>query len=136
MRFRCNMPACGSFPKGFEFVDHGGVCPKCGSSGAPLVVALIDVHLMVMDSKGPIQGRMGRQYVACERARAYLCRHPEEPFAATDDPRAVTCPKCVRTGEFRAEASAYEELAQMVSDSLPTVTVADMGATRDAPARK
>lgn len=125
MRFRCNNVACGQWPRCFEFEDRGGECPKCGMKGPPQVATLIDVHFMLMTAKGPISGRMGRQMVACQPDRAYLCRHPSEPFAATDDPRAVTCPKCVRLPCFREQAQQYEELAEMLGS--PVKLTVDMG---------
>lgn len=127
MRFRCNMPTCGEFPRGFEFEDHGGECPKCGMKGPSRhVAALIDVHLLVLDRKGPILGGEGRQYVACEPKRAYLCRGPHDVWSATGDVLAVTCPKCVRTGEYRERAAGVAELARTLD--APTLAVVDMGA--------
>lgn len=126
MRWRCNAESCGSFPKGFEFIDNGGVCPKCNRQGpSKYVVALIDVHLVVMDSKGPILGGEGRQYVACMPTREYLCRNPYEPFSASGHPLAVTCPKCQRSKEFRERAVVYAELAQLLDS--PAKTTAVMG---------
>ena len=131
MRFRCNMSTCGTFPQGFEFEDNSGVCPKCNASGPPRVAALIDVHLMVMHAKGPIEGKLGRQMVACQPKREYLCRNQFEMFSASDDPTAVTCPKCLRTDAFR-ERAAIEELA--MSGESPALVTVDLGASRDAPA--
>lgn len=122
MRFRCNLPACGAFPKGFEFEDNGGECPKCGAKGPPLVATLTDICLLVPDRKGPIRGRSGGLYVACQPARAYLCRHSEDRFAATGDVLAVTCPRCVKTREFRERAAGIDELAGLL-ETAPRVTV-------------
>lgn len=125
MRFRCNMPTCGEFPRGHEFEDNGGVCPKCGASGGKMIATLIDVHLMVMDRKGPIQGGEGRQYVACEPKRDHLCRSPMHPWSASDDVLAVTCPKCVRTREYRERAAGIAELLSKLE--APTLTAVDFG---------
>ncbi len=126
MRFRCNL--CSEVPRMFEWEDNSGACPKCGASGPPLVAALVDVHLMVMSRKGPIMGRMGRQYVCCQPERAYLNRHPAEQFFATDDLRAVTCPKCLRSREFAEMAPLYEDLERAVE--APAITTVDMGEAR------
>lgn len=120
MRFRCNL--CGDFPQGFEFEDHAGVCPKCGASGSPHVAALIDVHFIVMDRKGPIVGSLGRQLIACQPQRSYLCRHPNEPFAASDEAAAVTCPRCRSTPAWRERARLIEQLLPALEPAA-TVTV-------------
>ncbi len=128
MRFRCSNVACGLWPRSFEFEDNGGECPKCGLKGPPGIASLIDVHLVVMNPRGPIMGRMGRQLIACQPNRAYLCRFPSEPFAATDDPRAVTCPKCQRLPAFREVATQYDEMGEILGalGETPRVTV-DLG---------
>lgn len=113
MRFRCNMPTCGPFPKGFEFEDNAGVCPKCKASGSPRVAALVDVHFMVMDPMGPIRSDHGRQFVACQPKREHLALHPlvsNEFFSATGEVAVVTCPACKRTEAYRQAAQGYDEL--------------------------
>src|SRR5690242_6691309 len=102
MRFRCY--ACGPAPHGFEW-SGDPVCPRCNRVGPPVVQVLVDVHLMLMDPKGPIYGRWGRQLVACQPKRAHLALHSNDTFAASDDPRAVTCPACRRTPEWQAMAA-------------------------------
>src|SRR4051794_1787294 len=68
MRFRCYR--CSNPPRYFEFADKDA-CPKCGTSvdATPAVVELADVHLTVMDARGPIMGSRGRQFIACDPKR-------------------------------------------------------------------
>jgi uncharacterized CHY-type Zn-finger protein len=87
-----------------------------------MIAPLIDVHYMVMSNMGPITGSEGRQYVACQPKREYLCRHPNERFAATGTPEAVTCPKCKRTKEFAEAAHTIESLLESLAPP-PSVTV-------------
>jgi hypothetical protein len=112
VRFRCT--ACGQPPKGLEF-EGKEECPKCGRSAAahPVVVhALDDVHFMVMDAKGPIAGYWGRQHVACEPGREHLNLLPDDRYAATDHPPAVTCPACRGTRAWKEAARAHKGLAR------------------------
>lgn len=97
-RYRC--VRCGPPPAGLEW---GGKpeCPKCGRSGMPHVFELCDVHLMVMDDRGPITGAEGRQFIACEPRREHLALIGGDGFAASGDVRAVTCAACKRTKHFR-----------------------------------
>lgn len=102
-RFRCIK--CGEPPDGFLFEADLPTCPRCYASGPLHIVQLVDVHFMVMDPKGPIQGAQGRQYVACQRKREYLLLHTMDTFgAATDDPSVVTCRSCRGTKEWQAAA--------------------------------
>ena len=112
MRFRCR--ACGPLPAGLEWEATGNEqCPKCGRSTRthPYVVhELTDVHFIVRHADGPILGNSGRLFVACERKRDALARHMADSYAASDDPRAVTCPACKRTREFLEMARLFPEL--------------------------
>lgn len=116
MRFRCN--ACvdesGRRPRLLEFESDRQVCPRCGASGPPLVAALIDVHLVVMDPKGAIQAASGRQYVACSPKRPYFGIDPLRPYSATGEVSAVTCPRCKGTKEYLERARALEEVEEEV----------------------
>lgn len=118
MRFRCNMPTCGKFPKGFEFEDNAGVCPKCKASGPMHIAALADVHFMVMDHMGPIHSMHGRQFVACQPKREHLALHPmvsNEFFSASGEVANVTCPACKKTESYRQAAQGYDELMQALA---------------------
>lgn len=114
MRFRCNL--CGDWPRMLEFEDNAGACPKCGARGVPNVAPLIDVHLMVMHAKGPINAPKGRQMVACQPNRDCLARSTLDLFSASDDPRAVTCPKCRRTENWKVRAREIDELAEALAE--------------------
>ena len=91
-RFRCNRPTCGVMPQGFVFESDVPRCPRCGALGAPAVHELCDVHFLVM-GHGPLMGHHGAHHVACEPERPYLAQHLVH-YAASDDPHAVTCPRC------------------------------------------
>jgi hypothetical protein len=124
MRFRCNH--CSDFPRTFfEWEGRGGECPQCGRKGPPAVAPLADVHLVVQDDKGPIMGQF-RQRVACQPKREFLGRSVREPFHASDDPRAVTCPKCRGMKEWQERAMMYEELEEALA-SLGVTPTMDLG---------
>lgn len=108
MRFRCN--CCGELPSMFEFEADAPVCPQCGATGVPYVVPLIDVHFVILDSKGPIPGQVGRQKIACEPTREHLGLGPLTPYAATGEIEAVTCPRCRGTRDYQERASKIEHL--------------------------
>lgn len=124
MRFRCNVCYETTFPKDFTFEDRGGVCPQCGASGMPLVVPLVDIHLVVLDRKGPIVGKMGRQKIVCQPRRTYLATHMGEHFSATDNPSVVTCPRCKRLPEFQAQCVLWNVVIPVDE---PTTLVVDLG---------
>jgi hypothetical protein len=109
-RFRCIK--CARPPRGREFGrdDLVPVCDQCGAMGSPWVFELTDVHLVALDPKGPLEGAMGRQLVACQPSREYLALHAHDDFAATDDPRVVTCPRCKGTDAYKQRASLYKSL--------------------------
>lgn len=87
---------------------------------------LVDVHFMVLHEHGPITGQWGRQYVACEPRRDALAKHPEDMYAATDDPRAVTCPSCKGTKQFKELAKLFPEIA--LADAAPELEAARQAA--------
>jgi len=105
-RFRC--VKCLPPPRGFEFEADYPQCPQCG--GVMQLLRLIDVHLIVMSQAGPILGIEGRQHVACQPKRDGLARHPADTFAATPDPREVTCPSCKGTPAYRDMAKLFPEI--------------------------
>jgi len=106
-RFRCIK--CGEPPDGFLFEADLPTCPRCYASGPLHIVQLVDVHFMVMDAKGPIQGAQGRQFIACQRKREYVILHTMDTFgAATDDPSVVTCRSCRGTKEWQQAAPRPE----------------------------
>jgi hypothetical protein len=121
-RFRCRRH--GSAPRFHEFADDTGegVCQRCIEDGWPLCCAadapeqiheLVDIHLIVMDPRGPILGSQGRQHVACEPKRDGLALHRHDQYAATDDARIVTCPSCQGTAVWKqiAEFLAKQDKA-------------------------
>lgn len=111
MRWRCH--ACGSGTRYLEW-EGDGQCPRCGRGyvpGAGQVAPLTDVHLVVMAEDGPIWGGEGRQRVACQPRRDYLATTVDDFFAASDDPRAVTCPACRATREYQGMAALFPEIA-------------------------
>lgn len=109
MRFRCYR--CSNPPQYYEFSDKPA-CPKCGTpvGRAPAVVELNDVHFVVLDKRGPIQGSFGRQYIACDPRREGLSLHPGDGYSATDDPRAATCPSCRGTQQYKDVAKLFPEI--------------------------
>lgn len=111
MRWRCHACAAGNLYLEWEGDPQ---CPRCGRAylpGQPMVVALTDVHLVVMDPQGPIWGGQGRQRIACQPKRDVLARHNLDLFSATDDPRVVTCPSCKGTPDYEALSALYPEIA-------------------------
>jgi hypothetical protein len=125
MRFRCNL--CSQWPATLEFEDNAGACPKCGACEVPFVARLIDVHLMVVDARGPIRGGRGRQMVACQPARDHLAKSTLDLFSASDDPRAATCPRCRRTPLWKDRARQIDELARALAEieGLPVSVMTD-----------
>jgi len=99
MRFRCNNNRCGLPPKGFEFESDLPHCPKCGTQGGFMVHQLADVHFLVV-GHGPMMGLRGAFHVACEPDRPHLALYPNDGYAASDLPSAVTCPRCRGTKVF------------------------------------
>ncbi len=110
MRFRCNNCFVAARPSLAErlaciFEADLPVCPRCQAANC---VELALVHLLVPDQKGPIYDPSGRLHVACEPKRDALARHRFDDYAATQDPRAVTCPSCMGT-------PAYEQLLTLIA---------------------
>lgn len=115
MRFRCIHcgPPMGSpgWQDGFLFEADEMQCPKCGRAGPSAIAPVQDVHLLVPDLKGPIQGMEQRLMVACEPRRDVLARHRHDLYAATADVLAVTCRSCKGTEAYKALAAVHPELA-------------------------
>lgn len=106
MRFRCyacRLPLPGNQFR--EFESDRPSCPGCGA-GEQAVVELEDVHFLVLDPRGPVAGRDGRYRVGCEPKREQLALDTHDTYAATGDPRAVTCPSCKGLPEWKAAARA------------------------------
>jgi hypothetical protein len=102
-----------------EFEADKPLCPKCGA-GEPAVLQLVGVHFLYGDRMGPIEGRHGLRYrVACEPSREILAAHLADDYAASGDPRAVTCPSCLTTPHYRRAASIIKELRQMMLAAEP-----------------
>jgi len=112
MRWRC---VCGGVPHGFVFESDTGVCPRCGGSGPMKTAPLVDVHLLVEDDGGPIEGLV-RTYVACQPRRDHLAVHMYDTFAATGEAIAVTCPSCKGTKAYRERVAAHRKLAEAVGE--------------------
>lgn len=109
-RFRCY--ACGQPPRYHEWEadDLIAPCPRCGQVDTPIIQPLTDIHFIVMDPAGVIQGARGRQYVACMPDRPHLGRNPFDDFAASDVASAVTCPRCRSTKGWQEHAKFFPEL--------------------------
>ena len=105
MRFRCYNPKCGYPPRYYEFEADAPVCPKCGLIGGRGIHPLTDVHFLVM-GHGPLMGQFGAHRVACEPERPHLATHPQDDYAASDMPDAVTCPRCRGTDVFQEYVKA------------------------------
>jgi hypothetical protein len=102
-----------------EFEGDRPLCPKCGA-GMPAVVELVPVHFLYGDPLGPIEGVHGLRYkVACEPTREVLARHIGDEYAATGDPRAVTCLSCLTTPQYRRAAVLIKELRQAMIAAEP-----------------
>ncbi len=112
-RWRCY--DCGFGAQFLEWVGDGE-CPKCGRKfGGPGksragVQPLTDVHLVTFADDGPVLGLHGRLVVACQPKRDGLALYPGDDYAATDDPRAVTCPSCRGTPAWKALAEQFPEI--------------------------
>lgn len=95
-----------------EWEGDKELCPRCGA-GSPAVVQLVPVHFLYGDLMGPIAGANGLHYkVACEPGREVLALHIKDDYAASGDPRAVTCPSCMGTSHYKRAASLIKELRQ------------------------
>jgi hypothetical protein len=93
-----------------EFEGDRPLCPKCGA-GEPAVLELTPVHFLFGAPDGPIEGKNGLRYrAACEPGREVLAVHALDQYAATGDPRAVTCPSCMGTPAYKRAAGFVKEL--------------------------
>jgi hypothetical protein len=66
--------------------------------------------MIVFHPRGAIHTPFGRQFVACEPARELYSVTASDGYAATPDPRAVTCPSCKGTEHWRAAARRFAEM--------------------------
>lgn len=93
--YRCYNPDCSpnDLADGFDFSGVEAKCPKC-HQGRPVVVDKTAIHLLVKDKeKGKVIGAMGSKWrCLCDKEKAHFVAPTE---AATDDRRAVTCPRCL-----------------------------------------
>lgn len=97
-----------------EFEGNEARCPKCGA-GDPAVQLLVDVHFVVEDVAGPIEGKNGIRYrVACQPKRDGLALHRTDTYTASGDPRATTCRSCQTTPPWLAYAKRFETLRHML----------------------
>lgn len=140
-RFRCfQCPPHDDLPAVLrEFEADRPLCPRCGGSGLA-VLKLVDVHLVYADEAGPIRGKFGRYRVACEPNRPVLSRHQHDEYAATGEPRAVTCRRCLRTPQWEelVKLSPYvDEIRDLrrameadYPDMVASKAVVDLGAKK------
>lgn len=117
MRFRCHrckLPR--PFPAGHfhEWEGDLPVCPQC-HAGEGLVVPLVDVHWLILDAQGQIEGVHGLRYrVACDPARSVLATQTEN-YAGTDVIQAVTCPACRTVAGWHEQAVRIPPLRQYLA---------------------
>jgi hypothetical protein len=114
MRFRCYN--CKARKPGVyrEFEGDRAKCPHCGA-GEPAVLELTPVHFLAGDPKGQIEGKNGLRYrVACDPRRDVLAVASSDTYAASGDPRAVTCPSCLTTPCFQRAASFVKDLRHVL----------------------
>lgn len=100
MRFRCY--DCYLKSRGDrEYSEWNGDIPTCQrcKATAPMVVPLVDIHLVISDPNGPIVTGMGRFRMACRPMRDKLAT--KQVASMTGDPSAVTCLECKRTKSYR-----------------------------------
>lgn len=100
--WRCPNPDClnSSLDSWFEFESEYPTCPKCGLQ-PPAIQKRVLIHLVVMDTKGPIVGQLGLRYrMACSPRRVVLATHTNGE-AATNDLAQVNCPGCLLSEDFR-----------------------------------
>lgn len=79
----------------FEFEGDYPRCPKCTSTGYPVVQKRVLVHLIYPDPKGPIPGKFRRYKMACDHTREHLAT-PSNGEACTDNVGIVNCPGCLK----------------------------------------
>lgn len=95
----CMNPACREKNTDERFIfpvehDHFA-CPKCGANKGPMAGLLAQIHLLIPDRHGPIEGVGGLRYrLACNSTRAYLATHTNQE-AATGELAAANCPGCL-----------------------------------------
>ncbi len=108
---RCRCYRCQLRPGEFlEFEADRLACPKCGA-GEAVVIELADVHWLMPDPAGPHEGSDGvRRAVGCDRKRDVLALGTLDHFAASPDPRAVTCPRCQGLEAWRQAAALFREM--------------------------
>ena len=116
-RFRCYNCSTSQAKMTFkEFEADYGICPSC-KAAEPAVVELTDVHLLIRDDKGGIEGQFGLRYrVGCEPKREVLAAAEDDRYSATNDVRAVTCPACKLLPEWVAGAKLVREMRRLLAD--------------------
>ena len=92
-----------------EFEADKPLCPKC-HAGAPAVIKLVDVHMLVPHEKGPFEDAATgqRRQLACMPERDVLAIYQGQHFSATEDAQGVTCPECRRHAHWLATAKELE----------------------------
>lgn len=106
----CMNPQCRekSTDERFTFVvdDDLFCCPKCGANKPPMVGLLAQVHFLIPDRNGPVEGVGGLRYrLACDDKRAYLATATNQE-AATGELAAVNCPGCLKVaGELKIKGT-------------------------------
>lgn len=103
MLFRCTNPACSTDPAGREIFDFEAdlpICPKCKADirrpeHRHTIVKLETIHLHIKDAAGPDIGKGNRYRIACGGSLG-------GGKLGTAEAKAVTCPKCKATAEYKA----------------------------------
>ena len=95
----CMNPACleKSTDARFTFPvdDDHFCCPKCGADKPPIAGLLAQIHFLIRDKEGPIEGAGGLRYrLGCDSVRAYLATATNEE-AATGELVAANCVGCL-----------------------------------------
>jgi len=79
----------------FQVDDDHFCCPKCGADKPPIAGLLAQIHFLIRDPKGPIEGAGGICYrLACDDKRAYLATHTNQE-ATTGKLAAANCVNCL-----------------------------------------
>lgn len=102
-RYRCLSCVNDKGIPGRDFTAERPACPNCGADPAKdprhaqLIAELEDIHF---DAPSRHPG-MGVGFLACDPARKVVTA---AGVRATGHPAAVTCPKCLGTTSYKAEA--------------------------------
>lgn len=112
----CMNPACRNVSTDERFIfpvdDDHFACPKCGADKPPVAGLLAQIHLLIPDPKGVIEGAGGLRYrLACDENRAYLATATNQE-AATGELAAANCPGCLAEAKKLKIKGAGQRLSQ------------------------